>query len=78
MQDQSTSSAQIPTKPHNTSLEARLTRNALDDYQLKKNRYIKNKRLFDDDKIAVLDRATQNRTSLVASLLGNSREAQSI
>ena len=36
------------------------------------------KRVFGDDKIASLDPATEVRAGLVASLLGNSREAKEI
>ena len=48
---------------------------AVEDYQKKKNRYITKQRVFSDDKIASLDPATEVRAGLVASLLGNSREA---
>ena len=58
--------------------EASLTMLAVDDYQRKKNRYITKQRVFSDDKIASLDPATEVRAGLVASLLGNSREAQDI
>ena len=58
--------------------EASLTMQAVDDYQRKKNRYITKQRVFSDDKIASLDSATEARAGLVASLLGNSREAKDI
>ena len=58
--------------------EASLTQMAVDDYQKKKSRYITKQRVFSDDKIASLDVATEVRAGLVASLLGNSREAQDI
>ena len=43
-----------------------------------KNKFIKTKRIFDDDMIATIDKTTEKRTNLVSSLLGNSREAQDI
>ena len=60
------------------SYEAKATQKALAGYQRKKNRLMKTKRVFDDDKIATLDTLTEKRTGLVASLLGNSKEARSI
>ena len=39
---------------------------------------MKTKRVFDDDKIATLDEVTEKRTGLIASLLGNSKEAKDI
>ena len=43
-----------------------------------KNKFMKTKRIFDDDMIATIDKTTEKRTNLVSSLLGNSREAQDI
>ena len=39
---------------------------------------MKVKRVFDDDKIATLDYATERRSDMIASLLGSSKEAQDI
>ena len=60
------------------SLEEKLSKKAIDKYQRKKQRYLKTKRVFDHDKIACLDEATEKRTDLVASLLGSSKEARDI
>ena len=50
----------------------------MDKYQRKKKRFMKTKRVFDHDKIASIDEATEKRTDLVASLLGSSKEARQI
>ena len=50
----------------------------LANYMKIKQRLNKKKRLFNDDKIASLDEETENRTSLVAKLLGRSKEALDI
>lgn len=60
------------------SKEAKLTQKALSQYKKKKERFMKTKRIFDDNSIATLDQKTEKRTDLVASLLGNSKEAMSI
>lgn len=51
---------------------------ALNDYMRMKSKLIKRRRVFDDNKIATLDEETESRTSLVARLLGGSKEARSI
>lgn len=43
-----------------------------------KQKLIKRKRVFDDDKIATLDSETDKRTNMVARLLGGSKEAREI
>lgn len=43
-----------------------------------KQKLIKRKRVFDDDKIATLDNETDKRTNMVARLLGGSKEAREI
>lgn len=45
---------------------------------LKKKRYMGETRFFDKEKISQISEKTQRRTDLVASILGNSREAQDI
>ena len=45
-------------------------------YEKKHGRYIKSLRIFKDNKIAKLDDETSKRAGLVASLLGNSKEAR--
>lgn len=69
---------QISEDGKKMSVEERLTKNAMDKYMRKKQRYMKQKRVFDDDKIATLDEVTEKRTGLIASLLGNSKEAKDI
>ena len=63
-----------------STVEAKLTRKAVNDYTLKKSRYLKSKRTLDDELITSKskDSVTEKRTDLVKLLLGNSREAQSI
>jgi hypothetical protein len=39
---------------------------------------MKKNTIFGDEKIAVIDKATERRANLVASLLGNSKEARDI
>ena len=63
---------------HNSKTEASLTQEAIEDYSRKKDRYMSKIRVFSDDKITSVDPATEFRTGLVASLLGNSKEAQDI
>ena len=43
-----------------------------------KQRLNRKRRVFDHDKIARLDEETENRTNLVAKLLGKSKEALDI
>ena len=50
----------------------------LANYLKIKQRLNRKKRVFDDDKIATLDEETENRTSLVAKLLGKSKESLDI
>ncbi len=58
--------------------DQKLTQTALDQYMRKKKRLMKHKRVFNDDNIATVDDVTQKRTSLVAKLLGGSKEAMDI
>ena len=58
--------------------EASLMHEAVEDYTRKKDRYMSKIRVYSDDKITSVDPATEVRTGLVASLLGNSKEAQDI
>ena len=60
------------------SKEQRLHEKTMNKYEKKTRRFMDNKRIFKDDKIATLDQETDKRCKLVASLLGNSREAVQI
>ena len=63
-----------------STVEAKLTREAVKNYALKKSRYFKSKRLFDDELITSKSKGSvvEKRTDIVKLLLGNSKEAQSI
>ena len=58
--------------------EAQITQRALQEYKRKKNRLMKNRRVFGDSKIATIDNDTYKRTQQIANLLGNTREAREI
>ena len=60
------------------SKEQRLHEKTMKKYEKKHKRYISQKRIFKDDKIATLDENTDLKCQMVSKLLGNSKEALDI